>query len=115
MKGRWLSLAGTVAFLAAWELVCRAAWVSPVLLSAPSEVATEALSLVRGEALWKDLSYTIATFAAALAIAVAVGAAIGATASHVAGLSALAGFAVHAIETRALVWRPEAFATPRPG
>ncbi|MBL4684867.1 MAG: ABC transporter permease [Nannocystaceae bacterium] len=74
---RWLSVVSVGTFVVVWELVCRAAWVSPVLLSPPSQVAVVGATLVAQPRLWSDLLYTATAFGAALAIAVVGGAALG--------------------------------------
>ena len=91
VNGRWLSLVALVAFFGLWELSSASGWVSPVLISSPSAVASAAVKLAKGSMLWADLAYTLRAFALAFVLALGLGASLGA----LIGLSRAAYHVVH--------------------
>ena len=79
MSRRLASLSSLITLLVAWESVCRKGWVSPVLLSPPSAIASSLVELLRSGAIAGDLASTIAAFALSLLLAVGFGVAVGIT------------------------------------
>lgn len=76
-RQRWLSILSGGLFFGAWEGICAAGWVSPVLLSPPSRVASQAVVLAGQGTLWADLAHTLQAFVLALTIATVGGALLG--------------------------------------
>jgi len=76
-RGRWLSLASVALFFIVWEAVCRAGWINPVLLSAPSGIVAAGMVLLSHSMIWLDLAYTALAFVMALGVAIVGGAVVG--------------------------------------
>lgn len=79
---RWLrhhalSLFALGLFVALWEVISRLGWISPVLLSSPSRIATIAPAFLAQPTLRADLLHTLVAFGLALALATLIGSLLG--------------------------------------
>ncbi len=77
----WKPITAVLGFIVAWELVGRLGWISPVLLSYPTQIAAEGVRLFRSGELVTDTVFTfrifIASYITAWLVGVTVGFAIG--------------------------------------
>ena len=73
----WRSFAVVLVFLMLWEAAGQLAWINPVLLSHPSDIASEALRLFRAGELISDMGFTLRIFATSFVVAWILGVAVG--------------------------------------
>ena len=73
-----IRLAVVAAFILAVEIACRAGWIDPFTMIAPSAMAASLVELIRDGKVGGDLAFTLTNMAAAIALAVALGFALGA-------------------------------------
>ena len=72
-----LRLAGLVVLLACWEGVAHSGWVDPVLVAAPSEIASVFIDVVTSDIYWSAFRSTLELLAKGFGIAVIVGVGLG--------------------------------------
>ncbi len=75
--GWWVSVLAVVTFVGVWELAHTYAWVNPVLLSAPSQIAHKSYELLRTDALAPDLWFTFRVFIGSITTALLAGISLG--------------------------------------
>lgn len=74
-RSRWIILAAVVVLLAIWEGICRAGWVSPILLAPPSRIGAAAIS--EGPQFLVGLRVTVTEIVVAAVVASALGICVG--------------------------------------
>lgn len=77
MKSAWVSPLSVLGFLVVWEAACRMQWVSPVLLTPPTQIIQAGVVLLQTPAFLQDIVFTLTVYGLSLAFAVVIGSLIG--------------------------------------